>query len=127
MSPRERLELLRAEMDRVFAPDTAAPGTPAGGAPCAGHCAIVSIIVHHLCGGEFVSATVGGVSHWFNRIQQGAVDVDLTGDQFDGLAHVRGALAGRLYPGTRVRKFSDLNAETLARAAVFAERLGISL
>lgn len=119
------MRLMRRHLDRAFNPDTAAPGTP-GGAPSAGHCAAVASIVQSIFGGEMVSATVMGQSHWFNRVTVGAesFDVDLTGDQF-GLPEVRIDEADGLHPGTRVRSHDDLKQETRDRARRLYERMGI--
>lgn len=120
MTQLERLKELREDMDRAFAADTAVPGGWNAEIPSSGHCAIVAIVVQGIHGGEFVSATVNGVSHWFNRFD--GFDVDLTGDQF-GRPHMQAASAGELYAGTRVREPRELNEETKRRAAIFVERL----
>src|SRR5688572_11633064 len=77
---------LRARLDRAFRPDTAAQGLE-GSVPSAGHCAVASVVAHNILGGHLVSAIVGGVSHWFNRIPFGdrLLDIDLTADQFGNL------------------------------------------
>jgi hypothetical protein len=69
---------------------------------------------------------VKGTSHWFNRIRvdDGSVDIDLTGDQFE-LPKVRVEMPGRLFPGTRVRSFEQVLPETLERAALLAARSGL--
>ncbi len=121
----QRIRGLRSQLEKEFAPDTAAPGF-AGNTPSTGHCAAVSTIIHEILGGDLVSAKVSGVSHWFNRlpgIDGLDLDVDLTGDQF-GLSDVQVAAAGQLYPETRVRTFHELNYETLARARTLAARSG---
>lgn len=120
-----------------FAPDTAAGGWQNDAIPSAGHCAAVSAILYHQLavfaerfGGrvQCVSAIVNGGSHWFNRVElpDEAWDIDLTGDQF-GLPPVQIAEAGTLYEGTRVRDFSELNEETLQRAALLARRAGLEV
>ncbi|SRR6266545_1033644 len=117
---------LRARLERAFGPDTAAPGF-AGHARSTGHCAAVSVIVSKLLGAAMVSAKIQGQSHWFNRIDVGAeqYDLDLTGDQY-GFPAVRYTHADKLYTGTRVRSYQDVNAETLERARVLAQRAGFS-
>ena len=114
---------LRVDLSRCFASDTAAPGTSSS-IPSAGHCAAVAVIVHAFFGGEFVSAVVMDQSHWFNRlvVDGNWCDVDLTGDQFPPLAPIRLDVAGRLYPGTRVRAPQELRDEALQRAALLAQR-----
>lgn len=118
------LKALRRRLDGAFAPDTAQPGA-IGEGPSVGHCAAVAVIVHGLCGGGFVSASVGPVgSHWFNRID--GLDYDLTGDQF-GREPVCVATAGLLWFGTEERCVTELREETLRRARVLATRAGIEV
>jgi len=118
------LHLLRAQLDEVFARDTAAPSCEwTGGSR--GHCAAVAVLVNLLYGGEFVSAVVNGESHWFNRLTVDAgtlVDVDLTGDQF-GFPKVRMTTPGAMYDGTRVRGSGDLRQETIDRALLLSHRI----
>jgi len=113
-------EKLRRCLETKFRPDTAAPGfEPA--TPAAGQCAAVATILNQLLGGDLVSARVQGHSHWFNQIRIGGenVEVDLTGDQF-GRPPVQVAIPWSLYPGARLRYFSELNAETISRATALA-------
>jgi len=116
---------LRGKLDRAFRPDTAAQGF-SGKTPSTGHCAAVSAIVHHLLGGELISARVKGMSHWFNRIKvrDRCFDVDLTGDQFE-FPPIRIEDAGKLFPGGKSRACKELNVETLCRARLLAERAGL--
>ncbi len=121
------LERLRVTLEAAFSPETAAPGTEtAGRPPSVGQCAVVSIIVRDRFGGEFVSTTVQGQSHWFNRLNIGGrvIDVDLTGDQF-GLQAVRFGEPGGLWPGTRTRTPHELREETVRRAIRLAEKAGL--
>ncbi len=113
---------IRLKLLPFFAPDTAAPGT-SGNTPSSGHCAAVALIVNELLGGELVSATVQGVSHWFNRIHARGqlLDLDLTGDQFQ-MPAIQVAKAGSLYTDTRVRNLRDVRAETGRRALTLASR-----
>jgi hypothetical protein len=115
---------LRNRLDKAFRPDTTAQGL-GGAVPSAGHCAVASVVVHNVLGGELVSAIVGGISHWFNRVRFGerVFDIDLTADQFDAPPVII-ADADELYPGTRVRPYGDLTVETLIRAARLAHRAG---
>lgn len=117
---------LRRKLDGAFSRDTAAAGTVLS-VPSAGHCAAVAAVVHAELGGQFVSTTIGGRSHWFNRLEDGGllVDVDLTGDQF-GYPRVRIAPVGELYPSSRVRTAQQLDVETLRRALLLAVRSGLS-
>jgi len=120
-----KLEKLRGQLARAFRPDTAAPGTTSP-VPSAGHCAAVAAVVNAELGGQFVSTIVDGQSHWFNRLEarRASFDVDLTGDQF-GLAELRIAREGELFPSTRLRSTEQLNRETLERARLLAERAGL--
>lgn len=115
-----------------FARDTANPGTPwgvPGTDPSLGHCAVAAIIIQELFGGELVSLYIDGESHWFNRIDvRGfAVDVDVTGGQFDRPA-VQIGPADALYDSpARVRGEDDMSQETVERAALLAGRAHITL
>ncbi len=122
----DALHELRRQVEPHFRPDTAAQGFK-GTAPSTGHCAVVSVLVHNRLGGEFVSAFVDDVSHWFNRLRtkDGALDVDLTADQF-GRQPIEMAVAGQLYDGARIRSSDDLNVDTLQRAMLLARRAGMS-
>lgn len=120
---RKRLFKIRREIEMVFAEDTASIDGWNENIPSSGHCAAVSIIVKWLLGGEYMSAIVGGQSHWFNRIiiSNGYFDVDLTGDQF-GQDEVLIFPAGQLYPLTKIRYEQELRTETIRRAILLAER-----
>ncbi len=117
----EQLEDLRKVLDQVFSPDTALRHSRT---PSAGQCAAVAALVRHRFGGDFVSATVNGQSHWFNRLlcNRSSVDVDLTGDQF-GRPSVQIGSPNSLYPCTKLRLPQEMNEETTYRAKVLAERL----
>ncbi|MEW5863234.1 MAG: hypothetical protein AB1773_06510 [Pseudomonadota bacterium] len=122
-----KLERLRTILEVAFSRETASPGTETQGRPpSAGQCAAVSVIVWDRFGGEFVSATVQGQSHWFNRLNIGGrvIDVDLTGDQF-GLKAVRFGKPGSLWAGTRLRTAQELREETVRRAILLAEKAGL--
>ena len=75
-----------------------------------------------------VSTKIQGQSHWFNRLRVGdrEIDFDLTGDQY-GFRPVRYSDANKLYPGTKVRAYQDLNAETLRRARLLASKAGLDV
>lgn len=115
---------LRDKLEHSFQADTSLSWRPA--VPSTGHCAAVSIITHIVLGGQFVSAHVEGVSHWFNRVPttQGDIDLDLTADQF-GRKRVETGSVNELWPVTRVRDWSEIRSETLARARLLAEGAGI--
>ena len=125
-SPREfavhTLEEIRQQFETAFHPDTASQGSM-GDIPSTGHCAVAAIIVQNIIGGDFVSASVNGISHWFNRVcfRNSLFDIDLTADQFGG-PPILIADADCLYPETRIRTYQELTTETLIRAARFAHR-----
>jgi hypothetical protein len=122
---------LRDALDRVYAPDTASLTAAVNSigwfnfTPSTGHCAVTAIVVRALFGGDFLSASVSGVSHWFNSIPlDGALyDVDITGDQF-GRPRVQIQLAGLMYGPTRVRGVDEIRPETWARHTLLVARLG---
>lgn len=122
-----KLAQLRARIQPFFRADTTAPGTT-WNVPSAGHCAAVAAIVQAELGGEFVSATVEGQNHWFNRLDVGRhlCDVDLTGDQFSDHEPIQVAPAGQLYRRTHMRLADQLNDETLRRAILLAKRAGLT-
>ena len=117
------LRQLRRRLERGFSAETSFPGQKPG-VPSAGQCAAVALIVHELLGGELVSAHVGGISHWFNRLPTdlGMVDIDTTADQF-GLPPIRMSPAGELYPGTRVRQDKEVHDETRRRSLLLLQRV----
>ena len=122
---REVLGTIRKALEPAFTGDTALDQI-SGPIPSAGHCAAVAVLIRELLGGVFVSATVKGQSHWFNRLPVGSdvVDVDVTGDQF-GLEPVRISPPGELYEASRVRALSEVHDETFARAEKLRRRAGL--
>ena len=116
------LKRLRTQLETGFSAETSLPGHTRGRLS-AGQCAAVALIMHELLGGQLVSATVEGVSHWFNRLQtnDGVVDVDTTADQF-GLPPVRLSEVGGLYPGTRLRHDSEVRDETRRRSMLLKRK-----
>lgn len=123
---RARLTSLREALEPAFGADTAL-GPYNANIPSTGHCAAVAAVVGRELGGSFVSATVCGISHWFNRfaIGGGVVDVDITGDQF-GYPKIRIAEKDQLYAGTRERQPGEMNDETRKRARLLTERAGLA-
>lgn len=104
-----------------FERDTASPSCQEqyrGGSH--GHCVMAAMALQQLEGGWLVSATVEGVSHWYNALPGGWF-VDLTGDQF-GRPAVQ-VSRKPIYPETRRRSDTDLNDETRARFKVFSARM----
>lgn len=121
---KQKLNNIRETLEICFADDTANKGSNRD-VPSSGHCAVVAMLLHDMYGGEFVSTTINGQSHWYNKIYFGAklmyMYVDLTGDQF-GFPKVNFSFEGPLYENTRDRKESELNDETKNRFAVFKNR-----
>jgi hypothetical protein len=119
---------MRQGFDDAFSRDTAVPGSQSDGVPSTGHCAAVAMIVQFRLRGDLVEACVFGESHWFNRIPttDGALDLDLTGDQF-GYEPVRFAPSEQLYADGVIRSMSDVLPETTLRAHKLAQRTGIGL
>ncbi len=107
---------VRSLFENYFSKDTAAVGTTSP-IPSAGHCAVAALLAQNMFDGELVSASVMGMSHWFNRVRyDGAFhDVDLTADQF-GYPPIQVAGAGKLYKDTQVRSRSEVAQETINRA-----------
>lgn len=114
---------LRARLEEVFSPDTAYGGV-GGPTPSTGHCAVVALLIQRFLGGELLSTTIHGPSHWFNRVwfEGYSFDVDLTGDQF-GYESVQLAPEGTLYHPYRFRLISEANEETRQRSLLLEERL----
>lgn len=121
---RQQLMMLRRRLEVAYRPDTAAPGF-SGSTASTGQCAATSVITRQILGGEMVSAKVEGVSHWFNRfrVNDAFFDADITGDQF-GRPVLQIAREGDLYAETQLRSPEHLNAETLRRARLLADRAG---
>jgi putative hydrolase of the HAD superfamily len=121
----ERLRAVRRSLDGAFASDTALAGSRAA-TPSAGHCAAVATIVYGMFGGQLLTTSVDGESHWLNRLptSHGAMDIDLTGDQFNR-APVQMGVPGALYDQVILRRFEELHVETLQRAELLATRAGL--
>lgn len=111
-----------------YARDTAAPGTSIiGSVQSSGHCAVAAMILRSIFGGDLVSTTVKGESHWFNRIDVNGfiLDVDITGDQF-GLEAIQVGPADALYDTpARIRESDEVEQGTHLRAVILAERAHI--
>jgi hypothetical protein len=73
---------IKRACEQVWAADTSASGdewTPAN--PSLGQCAVTSLLVQDICGGELQRSTIQGVSHYWNLLP-GGVEIDLTRIQF---------------------------------------------
>lgn len=122
------LTKLRKAMDEVFRCDTAFGDCRIEeGYPSAGHCMLAAMVVQDLFGGQIMFGQVGGVPHYWNRMDDGR-DVDLTGDQF-GEAPVRakraelngGGVVFEREPGTSLAM--PTNAELMQLHERFVGRL----
>lgn len=130
----KKLEGLRAQLDPVFAEDTAYPGSWNPLIPAQGHCAVVALVVQRIYGGYLASTLAkhpgseDTISHWFNvqisdPADEGAwVDADLTGDQF-GLAKVRVGKDRSVWPKYTIRQATGVSEETWQRFELFWSRL----
>lgn len=67
-----------------WSPATAAPGKWDQTLSAAGQCAVTALVVQDLLGGSLLRGTVGGESHYWNRVD--GADVDLTREQFPEFA-----------------------------------------
>ena len=118
---------LRERLEKVWGPDTGREGTWDALCPSRGQCASTAVLLQGMMGGEIVTASVQGQTHWFLRSQ--GYDIDLTGDQFGGR---KVAIGGRgvLYRGTRPRRRNGMGPlhpgvgpKLQARANLLARRL----
>jgi len=124
---KQRLVEFRLQLAVAFSGETALPGAR-DDRTSAGQCAVAALVLRARFGGDLVSASHWGVSHWFNRVrtEDGELyDVDVTGDQF-GFAPIRVAMGGTLFPRTIVRREDDVLDETWARAIRLATRAGLA-
>lgn len=84
--------------------------------PALGQCAVTALIIQDLAGGELLRSTVGGVSHYWNRLPAGQ-EVDLTAVQFGPKAILDAP------PVVRERDYVISFAPTVERYRVLRERL----
>lgn len=79
--------------------------------PAWGQCAVTALVVQDYFGGHLLNAKNAGVSHYWNRLDNGAV-IDLTKIQFDVYEPTAIRLSDRTYmlsfPDT-VRRYDDLS------------------
>lgn len=71
---------LRAKLEKVWDAETSAGGYSPE-TPSTGQCAVTSLILQDIFGGDLVRFINMGISHYFNRLPDGS-EVDLTRDQF---------------------------------------------
>lgn len=84
--------------------------------PSWGQCAITALAVQAMCGGDLLRSTVGGVSHYWNRLPDGR-EVDLTFQQFG---------PGATYdapPIVRERSYLTDSPQTMRRYSLLMERM----
>jgi nucleoside 2-deoxyribosyltransferase len=79
--PDDRRALLRVLKRAWDATTSASPGEWSPENPALGQCAVTALVVQDRFGGDLLRTTVGGVSHYFNRLPSGQC-VDLTFQQF---------------------------------------------
>ena len=68
---------------KAWSADTSADTAWSPDNPALGQCAVTALVVQDRLGGSLLRTTVGGVSHYLNRLPDGSV-VDLTLGQFGG-------------------------------------------
>lgn len=107
---------LRAQLETAWSKETSAGGyTPE--LPSTGQCAVTALIVQDLLGGELMRTVNMGISHYFNRLEDGT-EIDLTRDQFSTWNPEPIVTRERSYLGT-----FDL---TVSRYKMLCSRLGIT-
>ena len=103
---------------RAWSSETSAdPATWTVDNPASGQCAVTSLVVQDAFGGELLRSTVGGVSHYWNRLPDGT-ELDLTLEQFGG---VRPDEPGEVRARDYVLSFT----ETARRYALLRKRMGL--
>jgi hypothetical protein len=81
VSERE-LDLLEEALKSAWSPETSAdPEHWTLDNPARGQCAVTALVVQDEFGGDLIRATVDDVSHYWNRLPDGA-EIDLTRRQF---------------------------------------------
>jgi hypothetical protein len=106
---------LRAMMEKVWDEKTSAGGyTPE--LPSTGQCAITSMIVQDMLGGDLLRVMNVGISHYFNRLEDGT-EIDLTRDQFPVWDPEPAVV--------RERAYLDGSEWTLTRYKILCDKLGI--
>ena len=84
--------------------------------PSWGQCAVTALVVQDILGGELLRSTVGGISHYWNRID--GVELDLTLRQFGS-----GWLDAP--PVVRERDYVLSFPDTAERYRLLRERMGL--
>jgi len=108
MTGADRASLLAA-IRRAWAADTSIDSEWSATCPARGQCAVTALVVQDYLGGQLVRAKVEGISHYWNWIRGG--EVDLTRDQFTHFAPTAAGIRSRGYvlsvPDT-VRRYETL-------------------
>ena len=73
-------ETLFAAIRRSWGPDTSADSGWSASCPAKGQCAVTALVVQDYLGGQLLRAGIGGVSHYWNAVQD--EELDLTRQQF---------------------------------------------
>lgn len=111
---------LARRMRRAWSAETSVdPGGWSPTNPAYGQCAVTSLVVQDLLGGELIRSRVGGVSHYFNQLPDGRI-VDLTREQFSSdaeLTDVAGSSRGYVLSFEPTRRRYKLLLERLTREA----------
>jgi len=75
-------EALVARLEQAWSRDTSSdPKHWSASNPAWGQCAVTSLIVQDLLGGQLLRSTVGTISHYWNKLPSGD-ELDLTRQQF---------------------------------------------
>ena len=85
--------------------------------PARGQCAVTALVIQDYLGGELMRAEVEGISHYWNQVSGG--EIDLTREQFT-----------KFEPGTirnRSRRYVLSFSETVRRYETLKERVAMTL
>lgn len=108
---------LFAAIRRSWAADTSVDSEWSVKCPALGQCAVTALVVQDYLGGQLVRAEVEGVSHYWNKFNDG--EIDLTREQF---MHFSPKVIS-----TRSRSYVLSSPDTLRRYEILKERVGASL
>jgi hypothetical protein len=92
---------LFAAIRDAWAADTSTDPAWSMDCPARGQCAVTALVIQDYLGGQLMRAEIEGISHYWNRVSGG--DVDLTREQFHGFAPTVTGSRSRSY----VLSFSD--------------------
>jgi hypothetical protein len=108
---------LFAAIRHAWAADTSIDSEWSVTCPARGQCAVTALVIQDYLGGQLIRAEVEGVSHYWNRVKGG--EVDLTRDQFTQFVPTAVAIRSRRY----VLAFPD----TIRRYKTLKERVAMIL